>query len=116
MNTNKLYDSKLINPDWVLGFIDGEGCFHVSVSKNKNTSLGYQVTLEFSISQHIRDKELMGKLIQFFGCGYVAQTRLDHLQFRIRNKNDLKMNLYPFLQKYPLLTVKSLAYSDFKQV
>lgn len=116
MNANKLYDSKILNPNWVLGFVDGEGCFHVSVSKNNNTSLGYQVTLEFTISQHIRDKELIAKLIKFFGCGYVVQTTFNHLQYRIRNKNNLKTNLYPFFETYPLLTVKSLDYLDFKLV
>nr|YP_009059715.1 LAGLIDADG/HNH endonuclease [Parasitella parasitica]AIO05765.1 LAGLIDADG/HNH endonuclease [Parasitella parasitica] len=116
MYTNKLYDSKILNPHWVLGFVDGEGCFHVSVSKNNNTSLGYQVTLEFTISQHIRDKELMMKLIKFFGCGYVTQTTSNHLQFRIRNRNDLRTKLYPFFDIYPPLTIKSLDYLDFKLV
>jgi len=113
MNVNQLYDSKILNPNWVLGFIDGEACFHVSVSKNKNTSLGYQVTLEFTISQHIRDKELMNLFIKFFGCGYVVQTTYNHVQYRIRNKKDLKTKLYPFFEAYPLLTIKSLDYLDF---
>jgi hypothetical protein len=89
MNKNLLYNASLINPHWIVGFIDGEGCFHVSVSKNNSMKLGYQVTLEFSITQHIRDKKLMEKLIKFFGCGYVINDTPTKLQYRIRNKKDL---------------------------
>ena len=112
----KLYNSNLISPNWIVGFIDGEGCFHVSVSKNKSTKLGYQVSLEFSITQHIRDKELMEKLVKFFGCGYVINDTPMKLQYRIRDRKDLLENLFPFLDQNPLLTVKSLDYLDFKLV
>ena len=112
----KLYDSSPLNPHWIVGFIDGEGCFHVGISKNKTMKLGYQVTLEFSITQHIRDKELMNKLIDFFGCGYVIKDTPMKLQYRIRDRQDLSKNLFPFLDQNTLLTVKSLDYLDFKLV
>lgn len=114
--TPKLYDSSLLNPHWIVGFIDGEGCFHVGISKNKTMKLGYQVTLEFSITQHIRDKELMNKLIDFFGCGYVIKDTPMKLQYRIRDRQDLSKSLFPFLDQNTLLTVKSLDYLDFKLV
>jgi hypothetical protein len=115
MNKN-LYNTSLINPHWIVGFIDGEGCFHVSISKNKSSKLGYQVTLEFSITQHIRDKELMNKFIDFFGCGYVVNDTPMKLQYRIRDRKHLSENLFPFIDKNSLLTVKSLDYLDFKEV
>lgn len=115
MNKN-LYNASLINPHWIVGFIDGEGCFHVSISKNKSSKLGYQVTLEFSITQHIRDKELMNKFIDFFGCGYVVNDTPMKLQYRIRDRKHLSKNLFPFIDKNSLLTVKSLDYLDFKEV
>lgn len=112
----KQYDSSLINPYWIVGFIDGEGCFHVSISKNKSTKLGYQVTLEFSITQHVRDRELMETLVKFFECGYVINDTLMKVQYRIRDRNDLSEKLFPFLDENNLLTVKSLDYLDFKLV
>lgn len=112
----KLYDSNVLNPNWIVGFIDGEGCFHVSVSKNKSMKLGYQVSLEFSITQHIRDKELMNKLVDFFGCGYVINDTPMKLQYRIRDRKDLSERLFPFLDQNSLLTIKSLDYLDFKRV
>jgi LAGLIDADG endonuclease len=115
MNKN-LYNTSLMNPYWIVGFIDGEGCFHVSVSKNKSSKLGYQVTLEFSITQHIRDRELMEEFIEFFGCGYVVNDTPIKLQYRIRNRKQLSENLFPFIDQNSLLTVKSLDYLDFKHV
>ncbi len=68
----KLFNEKIFNPYWVVGFVDGEGCFSVGVFKNKTLRLGYQVQLEFSITQHKRDHDLLLQFIEFFGCGYVA--------------------------------------------
>lgn len=112
----KQYDSNILDPNWIVGFIDGEGCFHVSVAKNKTMKLGYQVSLEFSITQHIRDEELMTKFIDFFGCGYVINDTPMKVQYRIRDRQDLSGKLFPFLDQNLLMTVKSLDYLDFKLV
>jgi hypothetical protein len=41
----KLFNERIFNPYWVVGFVDGEGCFSVGVFKNKTLRLGYQVQL-----------------------------------------------------------------------
>jgi hypothetical protein len=113
---NSPYNPTILNPIWVVGFIDGEACFHVSVIKNVTMALGYSVSLEFSITQHIRDLLLMEKFVQFFGCGYVIKDAPTKVQFRIRDRADLANHLFPFLDNHPLQTIKSLDYSDFKRV
>ena len=40
-----------LTSQWVTGFIDGEGCFHVSIVKNKTMKTGFEVQLQFSITQ-----------------------------------------------------------------
>ena len=37
--------------NWILGFTDGEGCFSVSLLKNKTSKLDWQVFPEFVITQ-----------------------------------------------------------------
>jgi hypothetical protein len=60
------------DPEWLAGFSDGEGCFFfVNISKAPLSKWGYQIQLRFSISQHIRDIELMESLILLLGCGKV---------------------------------------------
>lgn len=99
-----------------MGFADGEACFHVSVVANPTMKLGNSCALEFSITQHVRDRLLLEKLIGFFGCGYVVNTSANVCQFRIRDRAELANNLFPFFDAYPLLSVKSLDYADFKRV
>src|SRR5947209_8495092 len=106
----------VINPWWVVGFADGEACFHVSVIANATMKLGFSCALEFSITQHIRDILLLEKLIEFFECGYIVNDTASKCQFRIRNRTELANNLFPFFDKYPLLSIKSLDYADFKRV
>ena len=45
-----------LNPWWVTGFVDAEGCFHVSVTEGKDRKLGWAVVPRFYIGLHIRDK------------------------------------------------------------
>jgi hypothetical protein len=35
---------------WVVGFVDGEGCFSISVVRNPGCLLGWQVQPEFSVT------------------------------------------------------------------
>lgn len=111
-----IWNNSVLNPNWVTGFIDGEGCFHVAISKNKTLRLGYQVQLQFSITQHIKDIKLMSEFVTFFNCGYIASDGPLKVQFRIRDINHIKENLIPFLDDNPLLTLKKLDYADFKEI
>lgn len=61
-----MLQASLLHPEWVLGFIDAEGCFHVAVQRNNTMRLGVQVQLQFCITQHIQDMELMTRFIPFF--------------------------------------------------
>jgi hypothetical protein len=78
--------------------------------------LGFQVTLEFVITQHIRDALLMQKLVDFFNCGYLAKDGPTKYQFRIRNINDLEQHLFPLLDRYPLQTQKALDAESFRKI
>ena len=40
------------DPNWVSGFISGEGCFMIEINKSKSTKTGYAVNLRIAISQH----------------------------------------------------------------
>jgi LAGLIDADG endonuclease len=37
MNNNSI---NKLNPDWVTGFIDAEGCFYVRIAKSKRHKIG----------------------------------------------------------------------------
>ena len=45
-----------LNAQWIVGFVDGEGCFHVGINQNKEMKLGVQVLPEFTVVQHEIDE------------------------------------------------------------
>lgn len=112
----KLFNKSIFNPYWVVGFVDGEGCFSVGVFKNKTLRLGYQVQLEFSITQHIRDHNLLLQFIEFFGCGYVSPDGPMKYKYIVRDLSDLNRVIIPFFHSYPLRTVKQLDFNSFASV
>lgn len=68
---NKIIED--INPGWMLGFTEGEGCFNVLVANSSHTKSGFSVGLVFQITQHLKDLELMESFIQFWGCGRISK-------------------------------------------
>lgn len=110
------FNSNILHPAWVTGFIDGERTFHVRVLKNSTMRLGYQVQLQFAITQHIRDKELMEKFIPFFGnIGLIVNDGPTKVQYRIRSFKHFPV-LFDLLDQYPLQTQKALDAECFKNV
>jgi len=51
-----------MDPNWLVGFLEGEGCFYVSVTKSKSCATGHQVRLEFILTQDSRDIGLLSSL------------------------------------------------------
>lgn len=66
------------DPNWVVGFTDGEGCFKIKTYKSSAYNLGMQVGFTFQLTQHIRDIILMKSLISYLGSGSIEKpTELD---------------------------------------
>src|SRR2546421_9980809 len=66
---------------WVIGFVDGEGCFSVSFVRQhdragrKGYKVGYQVSPQFVVSQGVSSIRVLEELKEFFGCGRVFADR-----------------------------------------
>lgn len=104
----------LLNPWWVTGFVDGEGCFTLSVVQNKST-LKWIVQLSFQIAVHKKDLYLLKHINNFFGVGTITKQRSESINYRVRSVKDLAIIISHF-EKYPLLTHKYLDYKLFKKV
>src|SRR3989337_198037 len=102
---------------WVVGFIDGEGCFSVSLHKNPTTKLGWQIMPEFVATQGEKSILALKRLQSFFGCGRIfVNRRYDNhkenlYRFCVRSFIDLEEKIVPFFQKNHLRTAKQ---HDFK--
>ena len=104
-----------LNPYYVTGFTDGEGCFYVSVSSNPRYKTAYRVKAAFHIGLHIRDLALLEQIQLFFGVGKISKLGAESVQYRVSGLEDLKVIINHF-DKYPLLTNKQSDYLLFKQV
>ena len=100
---------------WVSGFVDGEGCFHVSINKIPKMSIGWQVLPEFRIVQHQRDESILKELQQFFGAGKVITNHGARKELRIRKLNDLR-NVVLFFKQHPLRTKKKKNFEIFAKI
>ena len=58
---------------WVVGFVDGEGCFSISVVRNPGCRLGWQVQHEFSVTQAAPSRSALELLVEVFGCGTIIE-------------------------------------------
>lgn len=104
-----------LSPDWVVGFVDGEGCFHVSLNRHDEMTVGYQVLPEFVIVQHERDLQILYALKRFFGAGVVRKNHGDRQCLRIRNFEAL-VKVCEFFQTHSLKTKKSVDFVKFRKI
>ncbi len=107
---------KRLNPDWIVGFIDGEGCFHVGISKHKDLRAGYQILPELTVVQHQRDIDLLYELRSVMNCGVVRRNHGDRFCWRVRNLDNLIKVIIPFFDKHPLKSKKAIEFLRFKKV
>jgi hypothetical protein len=110
-----LEDAVELSPDWVVGFVDGEGCFHVSITRHPEMSVGYQVLPEFVVVQHNRDRHVLFALKKFFGAGVVRSNHGDRDCLRIRNLAALH-EVCEFFLHHPMKTKKQVDFLKFRDV
>jgi len=104
-----------LNPYYVTGFTDGEGCFFISISPDPEYKTGYKVKATFSIGLHLRDFALLEQIKLFFGLGKISTMGAEGIQFRVSALEELKIIIDHF-DKYSLLTSKQSDFLLFKQV
>jgi hypothetical protein len=108
-----------LDASWIVGFTDGEGCFHISINKISKMSLGWQVLPEFRIVQHEKDEQVLERIKNYFGFGNVVINRTDNhgtrKEFRVRGMDNLK-KIVDFFKKYNLNTSKQKDFEIFAKV
>uniref|UniRef100_UPI0030E37AE1 hypothetical protein n=1 Tax=Ophiocordyceps sobolifera TaxID=94213 RepID=UPI0030E37AE1 len=106
-------DNLIPSPEWLLGFVSGEGNFMIRLINSPANKLGYQVGLRFQITQHSKDKLLMENIMNYLGCGYLS-VRNDIIDFHVTKFSEIVEKILPFFNKYPILGIKQKDFEDFK--
>lgn len=100
--------------NWIAGFVTGEGCFFIKISKSKTHKLGSSVALNFKVVQNVRDSYLLKSFIQVFGCGSFVEKSGVGI-YSVSNLSHIIDIIIPFFDKYPILGAKAKDLEDFKK-
>jgi hypothetical protein len=107
---------------WIVGFVDGEGCFSISVIKNLTTVSGTQIFPEFVVTQGEKSLKSLEILKNYFDCGHIYVNRRNDnhrenlYRYCVRSQNDLRGKVIPFFEKNQLVTSKGNDFKIFKRV
>jgi hypothetical protein len=97
----------VLDPNWVVGFVDGEGCFCVSVHRSSmmHRSGGWQLQPVFHVYQHQDHREVLEAMVSFFGCGRIRPKgpKSSVLTYSVEALGDLAAAVLPFFEKNPLV-------------
>jgi succinate dehydrogenase flavin-adding protein (antitoxin of CptAB toxin-antitoxin module) len=118
---------RLIQLGWVIGFVDGEGCFSIGFVRQpdrtgrKGYKTGYQVAHEFAVTQGAKSVRCLEDLVTFFGVGSVIANRRydnhkEHLyRYVVRRRKDLIDTIIPFFYKHPMRSSKQQDFERFSR-
>ena len=116
---------RLVEIGWVVGFVDGEGCFSTGIVRQndqlerKGYKLGYQVFHEFAVTQGAKSLSSLEKIRDFFGIGsiYINKRYDNHKEnlyrYVVRKRKDLLEVIIPFFKNYPLQSSKQKDFEKF---
>lgn len=114
-------NSKL-NPYYLVGLVDGEGCFCVSFNKHKTNRL-LEVRLLFEIELREDDKEILERVKETLGCGNIYYLNYErykkwkpHYKYKVSNLKDISEKVIPFFQRYTLQAKKKHSFATFCKV
>lgn len=102
---------------YLSGFVDGEGCFCVSINKSWRHKFGWEIRPSFSVSQNSDRAEVLRMLEQYFSCGTIRPDRSDKtLKYEVRSVADLVKKVIPHFEENALLSGKQRDFELFAQI
>lgn len=108
----------MLNPNYIVGFVDGEGCFCISI--NRNGLRLPEVRLLFEIELREDDREILEKIRESFDCGNIYhldyaryQKWRPHVKYKVSNFSDIYTKIIPFFKQYPLQAKKLQSFETF---
>ena len=109
--------SQLDVPSYISGYVDGEGCFSVSISPRPTLLVGWEVRPSLSVSQNADRSEVLLLIQRYFGCGTPRPDRSDRtLKWEVRSLPLLIERVVPHSERYPLLSGKQRHFELFAEI
>ena len=102
-----------LNPWFITGFTDAEGCFSLKIQQNAKLKTNWRVRPVFSITLHVKDLLLLESIKNTLGVGKISKSNKTVI-FAVDSIKEISVILNHFDQ-YPLVTHKLSDYLIFKQ-
>ena len=113
---------RLLDPGWIVGFVDGEGCFSCPIFRNWKVSRGWQAQPQFRVVQGASSQDVLRDIAAFFRCGKVYENRRhdNHREnlftYDVYRLDDLRNVIIPFFRQHPLRTSKRANFEKFTMI
>lgn len=108
-----------LDAQWIVGFVDAEGCFVVSVRTAADQQAPIQLQPKFLVTQHKRDIQVLHALKAYFGCGQVYEAQKEdrnETNWEVRKLEHLMNSIIPFFEKHSLKTKKGIEFQRFRRI
>ena len=111
----------LLSGEYISGFVDGEGCFSITIGKHHTTKNRLDPRLNFEIELRGDDREILEMIAETIGCGRIYELNYDrygwhpHVKLKISGIKDIIERIIPFFQKHPLYGKKKFSFEIFCQ-
>ena len=106
-----------LDPWFVTGLTEGEGCFCISLAIRAKLRTGLEVRPSFSLSLNEKDLGLLEDLQAFFGCGWIRESKGDRtFKYEARSIGDLTNRILPHFERFPLRGDKARSCAGFSRV
>ena len=103
---------------YISGYVDGEGCFSISIRPRPKNNLKWEVIPSFAVAQN-EDKIGVLKLMKdYFGYGSFRPNKKSDktLKFEIRSISVLTEKVIPHFKRYPLQSGRQKDVEIFSQI
>ena len=103
-----------INPWFLTGFADAEGCFSIKIQQNAKLKIKWRIRPVFSITLHIKDLALLESIKNNLGVGNISKSGDKAVMYAVDSIKEIPVIINHF-DKYPLVTQKLSDYLIFKE-
>ena len=111
----------MLNPNYVVGFVDGEGCFCITINRSGNRLP--EIRLLFEIEMREDDEPILRQIQEVLDCGNIYRLNYEryakwrpHVKYKVSNFSDIRNKVIPFFRQNALQAKKRLDFEVFCQV
>lgn len=105
---------------WLSGFVDGEGCFTLTVHRTKGKEKLFETPSgRFEILLRGDDSDIIHKIKNYWGVGNIGERKLSSgnpaARYYVGNIPDLVRVVIPHFERYPLRAKKARDFPVWRQ-